>query len=431
MWCCQRWSKRGEIFLRWRFGDDMRGCAAMRAVLFLCGTLPLVAVEKALLISPPELVEAWTDYAELREDVSVEVVSTDQIAKEFKEGDLPEKIRLRVRKGIDEGGVKYVILGGDSSPEGGLVPDRDTFHKNMWGNDQDIPSDVFYLSPTNWDADGDGVFGEWEDDRDAITYPDGSVGIGRIPVRTKEDVENYGKKVLAYLATEEGGDLAMTCAVAGAYAKVHRSGSEFISQKWKEGEVKFLFNDFTSWDEEGKKGSYDLSPNNLSEQMNSGEVNKWHVHGHGLIDRWQLESDTKFSYENVDALKNGDRLPVITTVSCFTGQFDSEKDPCISEAMLRKEGGGAIAIVAPSREGKPHFHDPENDFPLMMREGKLDGTTETMTLFWVNALGEGKTTGLALAAAKKKLGEDAKKSATYHQGVCEINLLGDPSLTVK
>jgi hypothetical protein len=26
---------------------------------------------------------------------------------------------------------------------------------------------------------------------------------------------------------------------------------------------------------------------------------------------------------------------------------------------------------------------------------------------------------------------DARKSATYHQGICEINLLGDPTLQVK
>ena len=27
--------------------------------------------------------------------------------------------------------------------------------------------------------------------------------------------------------------------------------------------------------------------------------------------------------------------------------------------------------------------------------------------------------------------DDARKSATYHQGICEINLLGDPTLQVK
>ena len=54
-----------------------------------------------------------------------------------------------------------------------------------------------------------------------------------------------------------------------------------------------------------------------------------------------------------------------------------------------------------------------------------------MTSFWMAALADGKTTGEALAAAKAGLAEDALESATYHQGLCEINLLGDPSLPVR
>ena len=36
-----------------------------------------------------------------------------------------------------------------------------------------------------------------------------------------------------------------------------------------------------------------------------------------------------------------------------------------------------------------------------------------------------------LKLSKAGLAEDALKSATYHQGLCEINLLGDPSLPVR
>ena len=123
---------------------------------------------------------------------------------------------------------------------------------------------------------------------------------------------------------------------------------------------------------------------------------------------------------------------MITTVSCFTGHFDAKKDPCVSEAMLRQPKGGAVLIVAPSREGKPHFHDPQNDFQLMSREGKLDGTTQTMTSFWIAALGKDQAlAGKALSISKAGLADDAVKSATYHQGICELNLLGDPTLPVK
>lgn len=404
-------------------------------LLLFAATMPGFAEEEPgiLIVSPPSLKAAWQDYAKMRSSDSraATVVDTDEIDAGFEGPDLQEKIRRCVRQHIDEQQVRWVILGGDSTPEGGLIPDRDTFHENMWGNDRDIPTDIYYISPRDWDHDRDGIFGEWGDDREAISYPDGSIAIGRIPLRTEADVKAYASKVRYYLESlGEPGSLTFTCPVPNAYPKVSRSGKELIPVKWPEGEIRFLFRDYSSWDGE-QKGDYDLSPEHLLEQMNEGKVNKWHLHGHGFHDRWILEDHTSFSTKHVKQLKNLDRLPVITTVSCFTGHFDGETDPCITEALLRHPEGGAIAIVAPAREGKPHFHTPKTDFPLMMKEGKLDGTTQTMTSFWIAALSEGKTTGEALAAAKAGLASDAVKSANYHQGLCELNLLGDPSLPVR
>ena len=407
---------------------------SMRQLLPFLLIYPLLGEEpQVLLVSPPELREAWGEYAALRagQGTAIKVITIDQIAKDFDGPDLQEKIRLCARQHIEEHGYQSIILGGDSSGEAGLIPDRDTFHKNMWGNDTDIPSDLYYISPTNWDHDGDGIYGEFEEDREAITYPDGSIAIGRIPVRTAADIAVYGEKVTAHLASEPSFQLTLTCEVRGAYAKVHRAGSELIPKAWPEGKVSFFFNDMTSWDPADKRGSYDLSTANLSEKFATEGFNKWHLHGHGLIDRWVLENNDPFTYSHVKALKNEKQPLVITTVSCFTGHFDATKDPSISEAMLRQPKGGAVLIVAPAREGKPHFHNPKEDFPLMMREGKLDGTTQTMTSFWIAALGEKKSAGLALATAKAGLADDAKKSATYHQGICELNLLGDPTLSVR
>lgn len=388
---------------------------------------------KVLLVSPDELKDAWSDYAGVREEqgTPMKVVTLKEISKKYEAKDLAGKIRLCAREHIEKEKFHTVILGGDSSPEGGLIPDRDTFHKNMWGTDNDIPTDIYFISPTDWDHDGDGIYGEWKDDKEAITYPDGTVAVGRIPIRTAEDVAAYGKKVASYLESEIEGGLALTCAVPGANAKVYRSGNEIIPAAWKDGEVSFFFTNMTSWDGEGKKGAYDLSNENLIEKINDGKITKWHIHGHGLNDRWVLEHEEAFRAPQVGLLKNEGRPLIVTTVSCFTGEFDGKKDPCIVESMIRHPGGGAVAVVAPAREGKPHFHNPRQDFPLMMKEGKLDGTTQTMASFWVAGLGEKATTGLSLMKAKAGLSKDARKSATYHQGICELNLLGDPSLPVK
>ncbi len=67
----------------------------------------------------------------------------------------------------------------------------------------------------------------------------------------------------------------------------------------------------------------------------------------------------------------------------------------------------------------------------MVSEGKLDGTTQTMTRYWSNGLGSGLTTGESLMKAKAEMAADARKTAGYHLCICELNLLGDPTLDMR
>jgi len=388
-----------------------------------------------LLITSPDLAAAWKPFAKWKDSIGKPtlIVTTAEIAEAFDGPDLQEKIRRCVRQHIDEDGTRWVILGGDSQPGGkGIVPDRDTVHKTMWGGNDTIPTDIYYLSATNWDADGDGVYGEFADDRDAISYPDGGIGLGRIPVRTTADVAAYTDKVIAYESRYPGDSFAhsmvYTCTVSQAYPKVLRSWDDYVSKAKDSGSVERYFADRTPWDK-SQSGDYALSPANLTELLNQKRVGKIHIHGHGLINGWVLEKNKLFTADNVAALHNEDAYPVITTVSCFTGQFDSDRDPSIAESMLRQPKAGAIAVVAPCREGKPHFLDPKRDFPLMMGEGKLDGTTKTMTLFWANGIDQKLTLGEALMTTKASMADDARKSPEFHLCLTELNLLGDPTLS--
>lgn len=244
----------------------------------------------------------------------------------------------------------------------------------------------------------------------------------------------YTAKVIAYESNYPEGEFAKqivyTCTVAAAYNKLKTSWMQHLSKAWPDGTAKQFFADFTAWDDK-EQGDFALSSANMVDIINRKEVGKFHFHGHGLRHCWVLEEHDKFSYDQIKELTNKDAYPVITTVSCFTGQFDSKKDPSIAESILRQPEGGAVIVVAPSREGKPHFHDPKKDFPLMVKEGKPDGTTLTMARFWSNGLGDNLDAGRALMTTKAALTEDAKKSATYHMCLCELNLLGDPTLDLR
>lgn len=397
---------------------------------------PALKEHTVLLVTSPELVDAWKPFAEWKatQGKPTLILTTKQIAADYKGVDLQEKIRQCVRDHIDNRGIRWVIIGGDSQPGGkGQVPDRDTVHQAFGMQNKHIPTDLYFISPTNWDADGDGIYGEFKDDHAAISYPDGKIGLGRIPMRTAADVAAYTAKVRSYESAYPKGSFAdtmvYTCTVPGAYAKVRRSWDDYVSKALPKGTMHRYFSNKTPWDGD-KAGDHDLTPKNWVELFNGKTAGKLHLHGHGLFECWVLEQHKMFTAKHVAKLTNEDAYPIITTVSCFTGQFDGAKDPCVTEAMLRQPKAGAIAIVAPCREGKPHFLNPREDFRLMVQDGKLDGTTMTMTLFWQHGIGESLTTGEAIMKAKADLAEKAKKSASFHMCLSELNLLGDPTLAV-
>ena len=67
----------------------------------------------------------------------------------------------------------------------------------------------------------------------------------------------------------------------------------------------------------------------------------------------------------------------------------------------------------------------------MILEGKMDGTTRLLTDFWTQALQKNLTTGQALAAAKANMAPEAAEHPGYHWCLCELNLLGDPTLDLR
>ena len=245
-----------------------------------------------LLITADELAKSWVPFAKWKTQNGklTKIVTVGQIEEEFEADNIQEKIRLCVRKHIDSHETRWVILGGDCLPgDKGRVPGgHNTVHRQ---ESDGIPTDIVYLSPTNWDADEDGVFGEFKDDREAISYPDGSVGLGRIPVRTTADVAAFTDKVISYESdyptSEFATKMIYTCTEKYAYPKVRKSWDDYLSKAW-DGEMGRFFADETPWDEEDDPGSHELSADNLVDLFNKNSTGKMHIHGHGLLPVWIL-----------------------------------------------------------------------------------------------------------------------------------------------
>ena len=398
-------------------------------------TVPtLISTDDAtlLLITGDEIAAAWEPFAfwKTRQGKPTRIITVRQIARDYDADSIQEKIRLCVRDHIENRGTRWVLLGGDSLRTGGVVPGG---HTTVHDQEREgIPTDIVYVSPTSWDADGDGIYGEWGDDRDAITYPDGSIGLGRVPVRTTEDVHAFTDKVIAYESayptSEFASRILYTCTDAPAYPKVRASWDRYLDAVW-DGRMQRFFADETPWMRKANRAATSSAQENLVELINQQNVGKLHIHGHGLRDMWMLER-SRFDSSHVGLLTNDGAYPLMTTVSCFTGEYDSPQDPSIVESMIRQPNAGSVAIVAPVRTGKPHFHSPA-DFTLMITEGKLDGTTLLMTRYWLHGLEERLTTGESIMQAKADMSDDAEQTAAFHLCVCELNLLGDPTLDMR
>ncbi len=94
---------------------------------------------------------------------------------------------------------------------------------------------------------------------------------------------------------------------------------------------------------------------NISSAINSGRFLLTH-RDHGGVSGW---GDPYYSTTHVQALKNGNKLPVVWSINCQTGWFDNETDAestetpsdavHFSEAWERNINGGAVGVIAASR----------------------------------------------------------------------------------
>lgn len=96
--------------------------------------------------------------------------------------------------------------------------------------------------------------------------------------------------------------------------------------------------------------AWDGNEGDIRRAINSGVFYVLH-RDHGLVDCWE---NPYFSVKHVDMLQNGDLLPVVFCVNCDNGAFQAD---CLAERFLRKQGGGAVAVIAASDISYSGYND--------------------------------------------------------------------------
>ncbi|MDM7924531.1 MAG: C25 family cysteine peptidase [bacterium] len=131
--------------------------------------------------------------------------------------------------------------------------------------------------------------------------------------------------------------------------------------------------------------------------------------GHGGGGIWADGTPSVMSLDDVDSLKNAGKYPIVTSLTCFTGDFTSARD-CLGEAMLRKPDAGAIAFLGTTSLGWTNA-----DFVLMQN---------MLTVF----RGQPNLTIGEIIQKGKTLYRMQNNTDLAESEVHQYNLIGDPCL---
>jgi hypothetical protein len=127
--------------------------------------------------------------------------------------------------------------------------------------------------------------------------------------------------------------------------------------------------------------------------------------GHSSWHQWAVES--LFHLNDVSSLNNQGRLPVVLEMTCFTGFFHHPQYPTLDETLLRRAGGGAIAVWGSTGLGVSTGH-------TTLQSGFLQA---------IMAQGETKLGAVVLA------GKSALYATGFHRDLLDtMTLFGDPAL---
>ena len=351
--------------------------------------------------------------------IRTRIISLDTIYAHYTGNDNADKIRNFIKDMHSTYGTMYFLLGGQCDYENGeeIVPRRNAYCMNSgagYYTDEDtIIADLYFADlDGTWDANGNGTYGETDDNVDM--YPD--VYVGRAPVKNVSQVQNFVNKVLTY-------EQAPSQDASYIKSSFHPQGNLWDTNhgtSMPDSMVQFDPSDWThTFMREDVEGISEQSVNNTFD--NGYQL--VHFVGHGNEVGVYYNNGTTPMMNNTDAdnLSNGfNRLSIITSIACFSGAMDEVSGgDCFAEHLVNAQQGGAVAALFNSRYG----------WGTSSPEGALGASGEQSKYFFQGIHQQGLyILGQAWAYMESSMVPDAQNSTYYRWCLYERNLLGDPSL---
>lgn len=383
-----------------------------------------------LVITNALLKDRFYDFCGWKEEkgIRAEVITVDSIYAKYPGATQQLKIKNCLKDYYENRGLEYALLGGDDT----VVPVMGCYGKAGANIDYNIPTDLFYACFDNnfeWNANGNDIYGEFEDDIDLAP----EILLSRVPVRSETDANNYLLKVETYeqqqISNDDGiADRILMCGVQVKTSYVYNGNiysdsnkrsdlmyDRYIGRYWDGERIRFYD---TGTDFPGGS-SYDCNSTNFQNQLSAGYYFV-DMMSHGYEYGLGLEGDT-YNIDHALALRNS-KPTIITTTACLTNAFD-KSEPCLSEAFIRNSENSVIAYWGCSRNGLgrsgTYLLGASEEFDGAFYESVFEDEVEASKAF-----------AYATTAAKMKFISKCQTDSAYRWVMFGLNPLGDPELQV-
>jgi hypothetical protein len=344
-----------------------------------------------VVIGPAHLVAATQPLRAWRQENGLTPVAVDveAVYEQFAAGRRgPDAIRsfLRFARAQWATPPRFVLLVGDASydPRGYAGPA---------GRTADLTPtclvDTYFVGETA----SDHCYADLDDD----LAPE--LAVGRLPAQTPQEIAALTDKIIAYEQTPSDDPwLRHALLIADSDpefpAASRRIADEVLTLAGYQVDALHL--------DESALTDPEAARSRLFAVLNSG-VGLVNYVGHGSPRWW---AGQLLSSEDAARLRNSDRLPIVTALTCLTGFFHHPTTQSLAEAFLWGEGG-AIAAFMPSSEGVTHEQIP---VAISFYEHLVNGHHTTL--------------GEAIQATKRDLAQTNGNADMIRT----FNLLGDPAL---
>ncbi len=344
-----------------------------------------------LIITVDDFISTATPLAQFREtqDLSTKIIDVADIYDEFGYGfygDRPIRDFLKYAyTHWAKPAPTFVLLIGDASWNPRRLSPEDV--KYGGGERSDfVPTRLFEASVEHFEAASDNWFGCIDGEDDML--PD--FLIGRLPVRSVQQLSSVIEKILKYETEYNGGNWSRTAA--------------FVADAGEGGALAFedssdaLIRNYIPGNFDAKRLYVsDLGmPETRDEIMNAfaGGALTMNYFGHGSVGNWSAQSI--FVREDVPLLQENIYLPFVFTMSCINGYFIEPNDDysALAEALLEAPGKGAVAVFSGSGEAYPSPLQPlartlysslYDDFERVIGAITLNGLFDMYAAFSANA----------------------------------------------